>query len=200
MASDADRALPLGSVESLGIHAVLIAKDGREIPVESSGASIREADGAVHGGVLVSRDCSAEQKTQDTLREALELRQLALDAAEMGTWTFDLETQICTADDRCQAIVDIPGDCFTYDRLLDKLHPEDRQRVDQANRAAFDPASDGRYDSEYRVIWADGSVHWVAAKGLVTFEGESRRAVRSVGTVLDITARKEAEESRRTSE
>lgn len=131
-----------------------------------------------------------------------DLRQIALDAAKMGTWEIDPESLLCTADARCQVILGIPSDRFHYERFLDCLHPEDCQRVDQANRVAFALGSDGRYEAEYRVVHADGAIRWVAAKGQAFFEGhgESRHAVRVVGTVADITERKQAEEKRLASE
>lgn len=83
--------------------------------------------------------------------------------------------------------------------FLDLLHPDDRQRTGQAIRAALDPSGDGRYEIDYRTIWSDGTVRWVVGKGQAFFEGEGphRRAVRFIGTVLDITDRKRLEEELR---
>ena len=63
-------------------------------------------------------------------------------------------------------------------------------------KQAIEGANDGAYHQEYRVVWPDGSVHWVASHGQVLFEGdgEQRRAVRFVGVNMDITERRHAEE------
>jgi len=183
-------------------HLVLVAKDGREISVSVNRATIRDVDGTVRGEVLVLRDTTKQEQTQKALREAVELRQIALDTAKMGTWEIDPESLLCTVDARCQVILGIPEDRFHYERFLASLHPEDRQRVDEATRRAFAPEAEGRYEAEYRVVHADGAIRWVTAKGQTFFEGEgeSRRAVRVVGTVADITERKQAEEKRLASE
>jgi PAS domain S-box-containing protein len=172
----------LAAREQLLHLAVLVGVGGLAILPQFVAARVRAA-------------AERQAETQQAVREALEMRQLALDAAEMGTWEFDPRTLACLVGERGQMILRVPQRRFHYAQFLDLLHPEDRARVDQANRTATAPDSDGRYDAEYRVIWPDGSVHWVAAKGQAFFEGEgdSRRAVRVVGTAMDITPRKETE-------
>ncbi|MEN6496111.1 MAG: PAS domain S-box protein, partial [Thermoguttaceae bacterium] len=191
-----------GTGTGLPAPMVLLAKDGREIPLEVNHATIQGADGKVQGAVLIFRDSSKQKSVQEALREAVELRQIALDIAELGTWTCypsDSGGLTFTGDARCQSILGVSSGRTAHEQFLASVCPEDRARVDQAAEVATAPASDGRYDAEYRVVHADGSVRWVAAKGQVFFQGvgESRRAVRGIGTVMDITARKEAEQALR---
>jgi signal transduction histidine kinase/ActR/RegA family two-component response regulator len=76
------------------------------------------------------------------------------------------------------------------------LHPDDRASAQAAVEKAFSPNGDGQYFAEYRVISrADGTERWVAAIGTTSFENGT--AVRLVGTVQDITARKKAEKELR---
>jgi PAS domain S-box-containing protein len=140
-----------------------------------------------------------EAEVQQALREVIKWRQIALDSAEMGTFEFDARSFLCTVDERCRTVLGLPQVRFHYAQFRDVVHAEDRERVDHANRAAIAPGTDGRYDAEYRVVHADGSVHWVAANGQALFEGEgeSRRPVRVIGTAMDVTARKEAENALR---
>jgi two-component system CheB/CheR fusion protein len=73
------------------------------------------------------------------------------------------------------------------------VHPDDRARVESAIRACADPAGDGIYDLEYRVIGiGDGVERWVATRGQTTFDGAV--PVGFLGVALDITARKRAEQ------
>ena len=77
------------------------------------------------------------------------------------------------------------------------LHPEDRDIVVDAVRAAHDPDGEGVFDIDYRVIRrGDHAVRWLATRSWTFFEGEgtSRRPVRTVGALLDVTERHEAEE------
>ncbi|MBD2121301.1 PAS domain-containing protein [Trichocoleus sp. FACHB-262] len=79
--------------------------------------------------------------------------------------------------------------------VIERIHPDDRDRVAQAVSAAIDPQSSGSYETEYRIIWSDGTERWVLAKGQAQFEGEgeSRRTIAFFGTGLDITERKQTE-------
>ncbi len=73
---------------------------------------------------------------------------------------------------------------------VQRLHPEDRPGVEQALRAAMDGISP--YATEFRVIWDDGSVHFIKASGQVVARDQAGRATRMVGTNFDITQRKQA--------
>jgi len=63
----ADKVLRLGTVVGLANHTILVARDGREIPIDDSGAPVREADGTVHGVVLVFRDFSEKKAAEKAL-------------------------------------------------------------------------------------------------------------------------------------
>jgi PAS domain S-box-containing protein len=183
----------LGSAE----HTELVAKDGRRIPIEGSAGTIWGADGTVQGMVLVLRDSSEQRRSQESLRDAAELRQMALEAAELGTWEYNVENRQVFADDRAHAMFDMTPQELDWQQLLERIHPEDRHRVDEAVQEALKPQSGGRYAVEYRILWPDGTVRWIAGRGQVFFREEhaQRRPIRFIGTVADITGRKEAEES-----
>jgi PAS domain S-box-containing protein len=135
------------------------------------------------------------QAEQD-LRAARERLQMALDTAQLGTWEYDLQTREVFGDERARAMFGLPQERLAFQNVLGVIYPEDRQRVDSAVREAIGPASSGPYWLEHRVVSPDGSLHWIAVKGTVYFEGEGtqRRAVRFTGTSMDITDRKRAEE------
>ena len=83
-----------------------------------------------------------------------------------------------------------------YDTFLDRVHPDDRDRVSRLTERALDPAGSGEYETEYRTVGPeDGAERWAAARGRAFFE--DGRAVRFVGTVLDITEDKRAEDELR---
>jgi PAS domain S-box-containing protein len=133
------------------------------------------------------------------LRRAEERVRLALESANVGYWDLDLASGVLTWDERCRAVFGLDRDApVDYDVFYHGLHPEDREATHQVVQAALDPAGSGVYDVEYRTMWPDGTVRWAVAKGQALFQGTgaSRRAVRFIGTILDITARKEAEEER----
>ncbi|MGB8294645.1 MAG: PAS domain S-box protein [Polyangia bacterium] len=122
-------------------------------------------------------------------------RQLALDAAHMGWWHYDPVTLVATYDKRYTEIFGFSGCERPNEEILKLLHPEDRAHVWATVEAALDPANPKPYSAEYRVNRPDGKMVWVEAHGLATFEGRgrARRATSLVGTVADITGRKQAE-------
>jgi PAS domain S-box-containing protein len=124
-------------------------------------------------------------------------RQLALDAAAMGWWHYDPVTRVTTYDKRYTEIFGVAGHERANEEILKLLHPDDLPQVWAAVEAALDPADPRPYSAEYRVNRPDGTMCWVEAHGLATFvgEGDARRATSLVGTVADITERKQAETS-----
>jgi PAS domain S-box-containing protein len=121
---------------------------------------------------------------------------LALESGGLGTWDFNPMTGALRWDLRTKALFGVPPDgLITYGAFLDLIHPEDRERVDRATKKALDPAGDGTFDIEYRVVSADdGTLRWIAAKGQAIVE--QRRTLRFIGTVLDVTAKKRVEQER----
>ena len=88
-----------------------------------------------------------------------------------------------------------PDDEVVVDRTLLQVHPEDREQALEAMRRSHDPAGDGSFDNEHRVVAADGTVRWIRGRAQTYFEGEgaARHAVRTVGATVDITDLKQVE-------
>jgi PAS domain S-box-containing protein len=141
------------------------------------------------------------QTDRERLAFSEESRQFAVDAAEIGTWDLDLFTDVLTWSDRTKAMFGISPDvpCTMAD-FYTGLHPEDRDVTFAAFASALDPMRRTTYDVEYRTVGKeDGLVRWVAAKGRGMFD-ENGRCVRAIGTAIDITARRIAEEALRANE
>jgi signal transduction histidine kinase/ActR/RegA family two-component response regulator len=122
---------------------------------------------------------------------------LALDAAAIGTWDWNLRTDELSWDDRTKAMFALPRDtAIDFPLFVSRVHPEDRARTQAAIDAALDGdnvASAGHYDIEYRILpIAAAGERWIAARGRALFDGE-RQPIRFVGTVRDITQQKSAE-------
>jgi signal transduction histidine kinase len=78
---------------------------------------------------------------------------------------------------------------------LERIHVDDRARIREAVRRTHDPAGNGLFDVENRLVLPDGSIRWTSTRAQTFFAGEgaARRAVRTVGAVRDITEQKQAE-------
>lgn len=144
-------------------------------------------------------DVTEGQRADAAAQHAAQRHETALDAAIMGTWDYHPENGSMFWDQRCRSIFGVAfGDRVEYQTIIALVHEEDRTRVEAEFNAALDSASPGAYESEFRVVWPDGSVHWVNLIGQAYFKGlgGQRHAVRFIGTALDITTRKRLEEER----
>ena len=148
------------------------------------------------------RDVTGRKQAEELLRASEEQRRLALDLAELGSWHVDPATMELTTDERFRSIFGTTSEQIDYEHAVAAIHPEDQPRVRDAVAAATRPDDPEPYAVEHRVVYPDGSIHWVFAKGRANFggNGSARRPVTFDGTVADITERKRAEEQLRESE
>jgi PAS domain S-box-containing protein len=159
----------------------------------------RERTAAELGDLVASRTRELEAanralQAESALRESEARLRLATEAAEVGFWDVDLLGDSLTWPARVKKMFGISGEVPVSMRdFYEGLHPEDRDATAAAFAAACDPRRRAVYDVEYRTVGKeDGVVRWVAAKGRAVFDS-SGRAVRVIGTAVDITARKSAE-------
>ncbi|HJS91405.1 MAG TPA: ATP-binding protein [Steroidobacteraceae bacterium] len=133
--------------------------------------------------------------SEQAVREREEQLRLATEAAEIGFWDVDLITDTLVWPPRVKAMFGISADVpVSMADFYAGLHPADRERTSEAFAAALDPNQRALYDVEYRTVGKeDGLIRWVAAKGRGIFDGDGR-CVRVIGTAIDITRRKRAEE------
>ncbi|SFD34496.1 PAS domain S-box-containing protein/diguanylate cyclase (GGDEF) domain-containing protein [Thiohalospira halophila DSM 15071] len=132
-------------------------------------------------------------------REALEKSEAELAEAQriahLGSWTSDFVADEIRWSDEVYRIFGLQRDEWgaTHEAFMQAVHPEDRERVQRAVETALDPGGP-RYDIEHRIVRPDGEVRHVYQRGTVDFDAEGR-PLRMVGTVLDITERRRAEQA-----
>ncbi|MEH2423500.1 MAG: response regulator [Nostoc sp.] len=116
---------------------------------------------------------------------------LALKSSKLGSWQFDLQTNLLSTSDQCKVNYGLPIEAdFSHQVLMERIHPEDRTWVQAAIQDSITNRSN--YDVEYRTVWDDGSTHWVIVRGHPIYD-EAGNPERMVGISLDITNRKQAE-------
>jgi PAS domain S-box-containing protein len=124
-----------------------------------------------------------------------ELRRLqaALKASQIGIFEFEPQTNLAFWDDKVRELWGIPaGETITYETVLAQVHPDDHALHDKSTQEALDPHGTGQMDMEYRVIPRDGSpMRWIRATATATFQND--RPIRLLGTVQDVTERREYE-------
>jgi signal transduction histidine kinase/CheY-like chemotaxis protein len=127
----------------------------------------------------------------EDLTESESLLQTALNAGHLGALELHLPAFELEASDTCKTFYGRkPGDSFTYQDLLDAIHPDDRAPRQEALDRSIKTGKD--YSFEYRNIWPDGSVHWVDVRARAVRRPDG--SIKSlVGVSTDITARKTSE-------
>lgn len=158
-------------------------------------APVHNARGEFKGWCGTSVDIHDLKETEQALRRSEEQLRIALRAAKMGDWSWDMESDAMTLSDRAAEIFGLePGTATTWTELRKQLHPADMERATAAMLRAIETRS--QYDVEYRIRRAgdgDGARAWVASQGQVT-HNENGILNGMTGVVQDITDRKHAEE------
>lgn len=151
------------------------------------------------GVAIFARDVTLWKESGARLRESEERLRLAITAAHLGVWNWDLKSDRFTLLEGVETIFGLlPGQgSHPPEEVIEAVHPEDREPLARA-------LSDGRENGtpiqlELRTAQSDGTVRWVEAEG--TFiRGATGALERGVGIVMDITERKLAEQQLRESE
>src|SRR5215475_9642965 len=169
--------------------------DGIKAWISVSGAPIRDAGGAIVGGVVLITDIDEEKRASEALRINQERLNLAQKASQAGSFEWNLRTNAVIWSEETEAIFGLAPGSFggSYEDWTRCVHPEDLSRAEQELRRAI---ADGEGAFEYRVVWPDGSVRWIQARGKVFFD-EAGEPLRWVGINIDVTERKQMEESLR---
>jgi GAF domain-containing protein len=117
--------------------------------------------------------------------------ELAIDAAEIGSFDWDLTTGRLIWDDRLVALFGYEREGFaeTIEAFNARLHPDDLPRVGDALRTAIE--SCGNYDAEYRIVLPTGEERWIRARGRAVGDGRGI-AVRVLGAAYDTTEQRDA--------
>ena len=132
-------------------------------------------------------------RTESALRTSQEQLRLALEAARMGVWEWELPSGEVRWSERAAALFGLALQHFdgSADTVMRMVHPDDRQRV----RAIVDDCIEGRTDDvfvEYRVVRQDGRVRWLEARGQV-YRDQNGDPLRMAGLTTDVTDQKVSE-------
>ena len=168
-------------------------KDGVVLDVSLSVAAIHDASQKIVGTMVLLADIGRRKRAEDALRNSEAQLRLAMEAADMGSWDWNIESGAISFSEGFGPRFGMPRGAVVrdYAHLLSMVHPDDRSETDAAVQRAI--ALDSPFDLEYRVIWPDGSVRWMAVRGQITRDA-SGNAQRIVGVNADVTSRKQAEQ------
>jgi two-component sensor histidine kinase len=184
-----------------GADAVVQNPDGKRWVARVNVKPLRNTAGAAVGAINCFQDITPEYEMRQAMERQQRTFNLAMIAAQMGTWRYTLADNICVYDQNAQALYGLDEARFLHDEegVRAKFHPDDMAAMWERVAKALDPAGDGRYAVDYRVKQRDGSWRWLSAWGLVEFEGYGavRKPVAIAGASRDLTEMKQAEEQQR---
>jgi PAS domain S-box-containing protein len=169
-----------------------VRKDGSEVWASVHVALIRDAEGKPLHFLTVVEDLSEQKRAELALRQSQEWLAYAQGAAGVGVWDWDADTGETRASDEQFRLYGLnPGGKFPFgEDFMHLIHPGDRERVARDVDSAMTGVCN--YESRFRVVWPDASVHWLLARGRVFGDGTGL-AARFIGANVDITERVRAE-------
>ncbi|MBI3567187.1 MAG: PAS domain-containing protein [Gemmatimonadetes bacterium] len=175
--------------------------DGRERVGELASHSVRHRDGGAPFLTVELHDATERVEAIAALRESEARLALALECSGMGLWDWNIESGSLFFSDAWAAAFGY-GDAtrhHSYDTWRDRVHPDDLPALTEILTHHLRGKSDF-FRAEHRLRRADGTWAWIDARGRIVQHGERGAPRRMVGTMYDVTARRQAEEEQRTLE
>ncbi|NVN93926.1 MAG: PAS domain S-box protein [Bacteroidetes bacterium] len=166
--------------------------DGRKILVDTLKTPYLGHDGTLIGILGISRDITERKKAENELKQVSTRLALATRAGGVGVWDLDILNNVLLWDDQMFEIYGIVDKKYenAYNIWRAGIHPEDKLRSDGEIHMAIN--GEKEFNSEFRVVWPDGSIHNV--RSLATVQRDiTGTPLRMIGTNWDITEQKELE-------
>ena len=165
--------------------------DGEYRWISDQGVPRHDPEGRFAGYIGSCVDVTELVNKDQALRDSEERMRVAAEAVNLSIWEWELSKDEIWATNARRALLGLPASGkIALTDFVRRLHPEDRDRVQQIIDDAIHSGED--FDSEYRLILPDGVVRWMSTRGNVQFDSAGKPA-RLLGISMDITARKQAE-------
>jgi PAS domain S-box-containing protein len=173
--------------------------DGQERWIAASSLVLYDSNGQPFEMVGINRDITEEKEAELALRLSEEQNRLAIESNDVGTWDYDMVTGAHHWSPIFKRLWGLPPDAPADPKLLHQLASEaDWERTHEVWRKGADPSGDGRVALEYEVRRADdGARRWCSFAGKIFFDPVTRKPLRAVGIMTDITERRATEERQR---
>ena len=154
-----------------------------------------DEEGAVAGCIGMAADVTERKEMKEDLREREERLRMAQRIANLGYWTHDLQTGDLVWSPETRRIFGWPeAEAVTYDAFMEAVHPDDRERLRAAQKAAL--TGEDQLDLEYRIRRPSGEERVLQERGRLQRDEEGR-PVSMMGAVLDVTERVQRREALR---
>ena len=186
-----DQAVMDSDTPKLGFEEPQTTPDGHTLWLRTSKVPLHDADGKVFGVLGVYDDITEQRRIADALKRSEAGLVEAQRIAHLGSWELDFTNNQLTWSNEIYRIFEIDPEAFgaSYEAFLAAIHPDDRATVDHAFTEHLQHRAP--YDIAHRLLFGDGRIKYVHERCETIYDGD--RAVRSLGTVQDITEQKLAD-------
>ncbi|MEB3359540.1 MAG: PAS domain S-box protein [Synechococcales bacterium] len=151
-----------------------------------------DAEGRVRGFYALINDITDLKQVEADLEKTAAWLRLSLKVSSMGSWDWNMQTNAVTWSEGHFTILgyEINGCQPSYAAWASRVHPDDLKAAEANVQQAIAQHTD--YHNQHRVVWPDGSIHWVEARGQIFYQ-EDDRPERMVGVLVDITEQKQTQ-------
>jgi PAS domain S-box-containing protein len=176
-----------------------LRKNGARLLVSLTISPVRDAEGRVVGASKIARNITGQREYEQLVEKSEDRLRTALEVASAGVWDHDLAANKVFWSPTVYSLLGYqPGECEpSAENWQRRVHPDDLPRVLPLLAQAKN--GKGYYQSEYRTLWPDGTIHWLSANGRFFFDAQ-KQPVRFLGAFTEITRRKAGELALRESE
>jgi len=173
----------------------ILKKDGSVVHIGHLCRPVSDDKGNHEGRRISNRDITQRKQIEEELKLTSVRAELAARAGGVGIWDYDIVNDILLWDDQMFALYGITGKEFigVYEAWQAGVHPDDKERGDKEIQMAI--LSEKEFDTEFRVVWPDNSIHNIRALAVVQHD-DSGKALRMIGTNWDITELRKAEKEK----
>jgi PAS domain S-box-containing protein len=146
------------------------------------------------GVIIYFTDITERKQTEEKLQKSEERLALALKSSQMGIWDWDIATNKISWSEQLERLFGLKPGTFggSFEQYTSMIHPDDRERFQQVIQGAR--KSGKQYQVEHRVIWPDGSTHWILGLGQAYYDPKTKKPIRMIGSSQNIDERKKNEE------
>jgi PAS domain S-box-containing protein len=186
-----EKVLRTGAVVGLANHTVLIARNGRKIPISDSAAPIRGMDGRLLGVILIFRDVTESRRAEAALAESEALYRAIGESIPFGAWICEPNGDIRYLSDSFLKMTGMTLDECIHVGWTSRVHPEDLQPI--LDHWRYCVKTGCFWDYEYRIRSAEGSYRHILSRGVPIRNAEGK-VTAWAGMNLDITEMKKLQD------
>lgn len=190
-----------GEIPSFSVEKRYIKKNGETLSARLTASFIRDREGTPIYSLAMIEDITEQKRTEKKLRKSEERFREAMDATNDGLWDWNVETGEIHYSPAYYRMLGYEPGAFPehIQSWKDLIHPDDRDRVFRANDDCIENRI-AKFEVELRMRAKAGDWKWILGRGKASVRDTNGRALRMIGTHVDITERKRAEEELRQSE